>query len=110
MIARASFVAREALYWLAAKFVQRFLPPAAVHVVLSICGLYCLVTPLLLWVAWTKSMFLTMLGLAALSCVIFCLVAIGSESPPRKRKRGTVDVPTRRPTPPRRPPAWRDHP
>ncbi len=113
MIARAAFVAREALFWLAGRFVQRFLPPAAVHVVLSICGLYCLVTPLLLWIAWSRSVFLTMLGLAGLSCVVFCLVAIGSESPAQRRKRGSVDIAARRPMQPpgpgRRPSSWRDH-
>lgn len=87
------FVVREAVYRAAAAFVRRFLSETMVQVVLGVCGIWCLLTPLLLWVAWTREMFLTLLAASFVSCVIFCLVAIGAQDPPKRRKkRGSLSL------------------
>lgn len=113
MLRAIPYFMREAVYWMAVGFVRRFMPPIAVEIVLSVCGIWCLLTPLLLWISWSQTVFLSLLGSSFLSCVIFCLVAVGAQPPPKRRKRGDVEIrrPKRltpeAPTPPRSN-SWRD--
>ena len=77
MLRYAPYLAREAGYRLAAWSVRR-LSLSVIETILSICGIWCLLTPLLLWVAWTQTIFFFLLGSAASACFIFCFVAIGA--------------------------------
>lgn len=112
MLRSIGFFLREALYRLATAFVQRFMSKIAVEIVLTVCGLWCLVTPLMLWVAWTQSIFLLILGSSFLSCAIFCLVSVAIQPPPRRRKQGSLELgppKARDPDVPPRRPTWRDY-
>lgn len=111
----APYLAKEAGYRLAAWSV-RGLSLTVVEMILSFCGIWCLLTPLLLWVAWTPAIFFFLLGSAATACIVFCFVAIGVEDQ-EEADQGETDSLSKQPSPPtaeapaRRGslPTWRDH-
>ena len=111
----APYYAKEAGCRLAVWSVGR-LPLSVVETILSICGIWCLLTPLLLWVAWTQTIFFVLLGGAAIACFVFCFVAIGATDP-EEMDQEEIDSGPKPPSPPtpgapaRRGslPTWRDH-
>lgn len=56
------------------------LSPLVVGLVLTICGLILILSPLALWISWTITIFNAVLGLAILALVIaFCLITLARE-------------------------------
>lgn len=118
MLRHAPYYVREAGYWMAALFVRKCVPMGAVEPVLGICGIWCLLTPLLLWVAWTEFIFFFLLGSAASACTIFCIVAVGASDREKRLEEAEALARKRPPDALSNPapssrrgslPTWRDH-
>ena len=107
----ASYLAREGARRFAVWTVRRCLTPGATEVILAVCGIWCLLTPLLLWLAWTQAIFFFLLGSAATCCVVFCFVAIGAAGIEAEREERASRRPPAPVLPNRRGslPSWRDH-
>jgi hypothetical protein len=43
--------------------------------VMTVLGLWCLIAPLLLWISWSQTVFLVILGSALLSAALICAIA-----------------------------------
>ena len=103
---------KEASYQRISSLVMRVFSPLAAEVAMTICGLWCLLTPLLLWVAWTEQIFLFILLSGVLSCVVFCTFSIAIS--PEPKPKNTVDIWRQRqeqfnkPALPKRQSTWRD--
>ena len=50
------------------------LPVSWIRLVMSVCGMVAMVTPLLLWVSWTKAMFWGVLGAGGGAIAVFMLL------------------------------------
>lgn len=110
----APYYAKEAICWLAVRSVGR-LSRTVVEAILAICGIWCLLTPLLLWVAWNGPVFFFILGSAAMACCILCFLAVGA-SEQEEAEDGSTALPPSAATPPANTsarrgslPTWRDH-
>jgi amino acid transporter len=59
--------------------VHRF-SPTAVETVLTICGLILILSPLALWISWTKAIFYSVLGVAGVALfVAYAMVMLTSD-------------------------------
>ena len=60
-------------------FVHK-IPPALMGVMLTVCGLILILSPLALWISWTKTIFNTVLSTALIALVIaFALIMLSRE-------------------------------
>jgi hypothetical protein len=56
------------------------IPPALMGVLLTVCGLVLILSPLALWISWTTTIFNTVLSAALLALVIaFALIMLSRE-------------------------------